>query len=59
MCAGGMKSNETTRQVPVIFLTALDDAAARLKGIESRADDFISKPADEEELLAGHDRSSG
>jgi putative two-component system response regulator len=47
-----IKSNEATRQVPVILLTALDDVESRLKGIDSGADDFISKPANKEELLA-------
>jgi putative two-component system response regulator len=47
-----IKTSEATRQVPVILLTALDDADARLKGIEAGADDFISKPANREELLA-------
>ena len=47
-----MKGNEATRQVPVILLTALGEAESRLKGIECGADEFISKPANKEELLA-------
>lgn len=39
-------------EVPIILLTALDDAASRLEGIEAGADDFISKPFDRQELLA-------
>jgi putative two-component system response regulator len=47
-----IKSTEATRQLPVILLTALDDSDSRLKGIDSGADDFISKPANKEELFA-------
>ncbi len=39
-------------EVPIILLTALDDAASRLEGIEAGADDFISKPFDRQELIA-------
>jgi signal transduction histidine kinase len=39
-------------EVPLILLTALDDRESLLKGIESGADDFISKPADRRELTA-------
>lgn len=37
-------------EVPIIILTALDDRSSRLLGIESGADDFLSKPVDREEL---------
>ncbi len=36
---------------PVILLTALNDRSSKLKGIESGADDFISKPFDNSELI--------
>jgi putative two-component system response regulator len=36
---------------PVILLTALTDTKSRIKGIESGADDFISKPFDTTELI--------
>jgi DNA-binding response OmpR family regulator len=39
-------------EVPIILLTALDDADSRLRGIESGADDFLSKPPDRRELVA-------
>lgn len=39
-------------EVPVIMVTALDDRASRLQGIEAGADDFISKPFDHVELRA-------
>jgi signal transduction histidine kinase len=39
-------------EVPIIMLTALDDRASLLQGIEAGADDFISKPVDRYELTA-------
>jgi len=39
-------------EVPIIILTALDSRDALLKGIESGADDFLSKPVDRRELIA-------
>lgn len=39
------------RFFPVILLTALSDKKSRIKGIESGADDFISKPFDTAELI--------
>lgn len=38
--------------VPIIILTALDDRASRLRGLEAGADDFLSKPFDAPELRA-------
>ena len=39
-------------EVPIIILTALDDRASLLMGIEAGADDFLSKPVDRYELQA-------
>ncbi len=39
-------------QVPIIMITALADARARHRSVESGANDFISKPFDLDELLA-------
>ncbi len=39
-------------EVPIIMLTALDNRDSLLQGIESGADDFLSKPADRRELAA-------
>lgn len=47
-----LKQNEHTRLVPVVFITALDDRRARLKGIEVGGDDFLIKPFDQLELSA-------
>jgi len=38
--------------VPIIMLTALDDRASRLRGLQAGADDFLSKPFDAAELRA-------
>jgi signal transduction histidine kinase len=39
-------------EVPILILTALDDPNSRLIGLESGADDFLSKPLDRQELRA-------
>ncbi len=39
-------------EVPIIILTALDDRASLLQGIEAGADDFLTKPVDRYELIA-------
>ena len=39
-------------EVPIIILTALDDRASLLMGLEAGADDFLSKPVDRYELQA-------
>ena len=47
-----LKASEATRLIPVVLVTALDDREAKIKGIDSGADDFITKPPDKMELLA-------
>ena len=47
-----LRSHPLLAEVPIIMVTALDDRAARLSGIEAGADDFISKPLDRVELRA-------
>lgn len=47
-----LKQNEQTRLIPVVFVTALNDRRARLKGIEAGGDDFLTKPFDQLELSA-------
>lgn len=45
-----LRKNHDLREVPIILITALDDRASRLEGIEAGADDFISRPYDIHEL---------
>jgi len=47
-----LKENKLTRLIPIIMVTALDDIAAKIKGIECGADDFLSKPPNKLELIA-------
>jgi putative two-component system response regulator len=47
-----LKAQDRTRFIPVILITALDDLQAKVRGIDAGADDFITKPANREELLA-------
>jgi putative two-component system response regulator len=47
-----IKSQEHTRIIPVVMVTALDEIEAKIRSIEAGADDFISKPVNELELLA-------
>ena len=46
-----IRANQATRLLPVVMLTALSDVADRIRGIETGADDFLSKPFNREELL--------
>jgi signal transduction histidine kinase len=47
-----LKTSETNRDIPVIFLTALNDATSQVKGFEVGALDYITKPFDEQTVLA-------
>jgi PAS domain S-box-containing protein len=47
-----LKADERTRDIPVIFLSALTDKVDRSKGFELGAADYITKPYDPPEVLA-------
>jgi len=47
-----IRSEKGLAEVPILFLTALDDRQSLLNGLEAGADDFISKPFDRYELRA-------
>ncbi len=47
-----LKAHEATRGVPVVIVSALDDAQSRLKGLAAGAEDFLSRPVDRSELAA-------
>jgi diguanylate cyclase (GGDEF)-like protein/PAS domain S-box-containing protein len=46
-----LKANEKTREVPVIFLSAIDDAFDKVKAFEVGGADYITKPFQVEEVL--------
>ena len=47
-----LRAAEATAMLPVVMVTALDPTQERVKGIEAGADDFLSKPINQPELLA-------
>jgi adenylate cyclase len=47
-----VRDDPATKMLPVVMVTALDPAQERVKGIEAGADDFLSKPINQPELLA-------
>lgn len=47
-----LQQNEETRVIPVMFLSAMTEAAQRLEGLRLGAVDFLTKPFDHEEVLA-------
>jgi two-component system cell cycle response regulator len=47
-----LKGRPETAHLPVVLVTALDQPADRLKGLDAGADDFITKPINEVALLA-------
>jgi adenylate cyclase len=47
-----IRENPGTAMLPVIMVTALDPGEERVKGIEAGADDFLTKPINQAELLA-------
>jgi PAS domain S-box-containing protein len=45
-----IKGDYATKNIPVILVTALNDRAARIRGLSLGAEDFLSKPVDRAEL---------
>jgi PAS domain S-box-containing protein len=47
-----LKSDEYSRGVPVIFISALDSVSDKIKGFEAGGIDYVTKPFQEAEVLA-------
>ena len=47
-----LKADEQTRDIPVIFLSALDEVFDRLRAFDVGGVDYVSKPFEEAELIA-------
>ncbi|MDX1411922.1 MAG: SpoIIE family protein phosphatase [Nitrospirales bacterium] len=47
-----LKDHEKTKDIPVIFMTALSDTDSRVKGFSVGAVDFVTKPLQLEEVVA-------
>lgn len=47
-----LKQNDNTQDIPIIFMTASIDSKDKIKGLSVGAVDYITKPFEEEEVLA-------
>ncbi len=47
-----LKSDERYRKIPVILITALKSKEERIRGIDAGAEDFLSKPVNQLEVIA-------
>jgi signal transduction histidine kinase len=46
-----LKANSITKNIPVIFISALSDSIDKVKGLEIGAVDYITKPFQQEEVI--------
>ncbi len=47
-----LKANPVTKEIPIIFMTALTDLDSKVAGFETGAVDYVTKPVQQEEVLA-------
>ncbi|WP_442938391.1 hybrid sensor histidine kinase/response regulator [Nostoc sp.] len=47
-----LKTNPITQNIPVIFMTALSDSKDKVRGLEIGAVDYVTKPFQQEEVIA-------
>lgn len=46
-----LKSDPATSHIPVVMITALDQSSDRIRGLEAGADDFLTKPVNDLQLM--------
>lgn len=51
-CCEVLKADARTSHIPVVMVTALDQPSDRVRGLQAGADDFLTKPVDDVQLLA-------
>ena len=47
-----LKHSPRTQHIPIVMITALDEPADRVRGLEAGADDFLTKPARDLQLFS-------
>lgn len=47
-----LKAQAETRHIPVVILTTLDDRESKVRGLQAGAEEFLTKPIDDVQLMA-------
>jgi DNA-binding response OmpR family regulator len=48
--ANKIKADPSTKNIPIIMVTSLNDRNSKLRGLDAGAEDFLTKPVDRAEL---------